>query len=68
MKRSIIIQEIIQQLKDNDMSDGPSLQSAAEHILHKLEELGMLPPDIAHCHCEDCNGGPLHSWSEEDET
>lgn len=44
MKRSEIVQIIIQELKDNDQSDGPSLQSTAEHILHKLLECGMLPP------------------------
>lgn len=38
----------------------------AEIMLKFFEEqLEMVPPDRSYCHCNDCNGGPIHSWDGE---
>lgn len=74
MKRSEMVEEItefIDMVRYEDAineAGGASKVSSSEYadiFLKKIEEAGMVPPDKSWCHCEDCNGGPDHSWSEE---
>lgn len=66
MKRSEAINAIRQIIKEFYPLETVTIM-CAKNILDKLEEMEVVvPPDISHCHCEDC-GGPYHSWEHEDE-
>ena len=60
MKKSKAIEEIASVIRDTLSLPEESMAAA---IIHKIEELGMQPPNKYQCDCDGCRD---YSWEKED--